>query len=183
MIRFFDVLLSLIILTIVIPLLVVVYLIGYFDLGSPLFSQVRMGKDKKTFLLIKFRTMHLDTKSVPTHLVNKNAITKFGKFLRISKIDELPQLWNVLKGNMSLVGPRPNLLTQKDVIFEREKLNVYSVKPGITGLAQINKIDMSAPKLLAETDAKMVNDFSLVQYFKFIFLTIIRKILRINYNN
>lgn len=181
LIRSFDIILSLIILTALIPLLLIVYLIGYLDLGSPLFRQIRMGKNKKTFVLIKFRTMHLKTESVPTHLVNKHAITKFGKFLRKSKIDELPQLWNVLKGNMSIVGPRPNLVSQKEVIFERERLNIYSVKPGITGLAQINKIDMSNPKILAKTDAAMIVNFSLIQYFKFIFLTLLGKVFQISF--
>jgi lipopolysaccharide/colanic/teichoic acid biosynthesis glycosyltransferase len=84
----------------------------------------------------------------------------------------LPQLWNVIKGEMSLVGPRPNLFNQVELVLERTSLGVYNVRPGITGLAQITKIDMSTPKLLAETDAKMISEFNTFMYFKCIFLTI-----------
>ena len=90
-------------------------------------------------------------------------------------MDELPQLWNVLKGDMSLVGPRPCLETQHELIEERSKRNVFSVRPGITGLAQVNDIDMSTPELLAETDAKMIASFSVKQYFYLIFLTLTGK--------
>jgi lipopolysaccharide/colanic/teichoic acid biosynthesis glycosyltransferase len=116
--------------------------------------------------------MHLNTKSVGTHEVNTASITKWGGFLRKSKLDELPQLLNVLAGDMSLVGPRPNLYNQQELLEEREKRGVYDVRPGITGLAQINKIDMSTPKLLAETDAKMIEDLFLINYFKYIFATV-----------
>ncbi len=87
-------------------------------------------------------------------------MTKLGRFLRKTKLDELPQLWNVLKGEMSLVGPRPCLFNQRQLIKEREMRNVLDVRPGITGLAQVNEIDMSTPELLAKTDAKMVRQLS-----------------------
>ena len=119
--------------------------------------------------------MHVNTKSVATHLASSSSITPFGKFLRSSKLDELPQLFNVLKGDMSLVGPRPNLFNQEELIEEREKRGVYKVRPGITGLAQIQKIDMSTPLLLAETDAVMTANFNINNYFKYIFLTILGK--------
>jgi lipopolysaccharide/colanic/teichoic acid biosynthesis glycosyltransferase len=119
--------------------------------------------------------MHLNTLSVPTHLANASSLTKYGTFLRKSKLDELPQLFNVLLGHMSLVGPRPNLLNQEDLINIRESLGVYKIRPGITGLAQINQIDMSTPQLLAETDAKMASNFSTFLYFKFIIQTIFGK--------
>lgn len=98
--------------------------------------------------------------------------TTFGSFLRKSKLDELPQLLNVLIGDMSLVGPRPNLVIQDELISERARLGIYNVRPGITGLAQIKKIDMSSPKYLAETDAIMIKTFNTRIYFKYIFLTI-----------
>ena len=119
--------------------------------------------------------MHLNTLSVPTHLANASSLTKYGIFLRKSKLDELPQLFNVLLGHMSLVGPRPNLLNQEDLIKIRESLGVYKIRPGITGLAQINKIDMSTPQLLAETDAQMASNFTAFLYFKFIIQTIFGK--------
>lgn len=119
--------------------------------------------------------MHVNTQSVATHLASAASITPFGHFLRKSKLDELPQLWNVLVGDMSLVGPRPNLFNQEELIKERDSRAVYSVRPGITGLAQIQKIDMSTPQLLAETDAQMIQNFNTVVYFKYIFLTVFGK--------
>jgi O-antigen biosynthesis protein WbqP len=148
-------------------------IIGYFDTGSPFFRQERVGKRRKPFFLVKFRTMHVNTQSVATHLIQPSAITNWGSLLRNSKLDELPQLWNVFIGDMSIVGPRPNLFNQLDLLKERNALGVYSVRPGITGLAQIKKIDMSTPKLLAETDAQMIAKFNILMYFKYIFLTVL----------
>jgi O-antigen biosynthesis protein WbqP len=173
MIRFFDICFSFIGLLLLSPILLVLIVIGYFDTGSPIFHQKRVGKDKKAFSLMKFRSMHLNAPSIATHLVSASAITTFGGFLRKTKLDELPQLLNVLIGDMSLVGPRPNLFNQEDLIEERDLRGVYSVRPGITGLAQIKKIDMSNPKLLAETDSLMIKDLTLVGYIKFILLTIV----------
>lgn len=154
------------------PLFFLIYILGVLDTGSPIFCQVRVGKNQKPFVLVKFRTMHLDTVSQASHLTNGQAITSLGILLRKTKFDELPQLWNVLKGDMSLVGPRPCLYSQVELIEERERLGVYKARPGITGLAQINNIDMSTPKLLAETDARMLKDLTLYAYFKYIFLTV-----------
>ncbi len=119
--------------------------------------------------------MHVNTKNIATHLVQINAITKWGTFLRISKLDELPQMYNVLKGEMSFVGPRPNLFNQLELIEERVKRGVYKIRPGITGLSQINKIDMSNPKLLAEMDAEMITNLNVSNYLKYIFLTVFGK--------
>ena len=173
MLRFFDILISFFGLLILSPLIAVLFVIGFFDTGSPIFYQTRIGRNKIPFYLLKFRSMYIDTLSVATHLADKNSITKFGKFLRVSKLDELPQLWNVLRGDMSIVGPRPNLFNQIEIITVRDPLGVYSVRPGITGLAQIRKIDMSKPKLLAETDSIMIKELSVYTYFKYIFLTVI----------
>lgn len=175
MIRIFDILFSFFGLVFLSPILLIMIVIGYFVSGSPIFRQERVGKGKQPIRLIKFRSMHLKTESVATHLLSASSITTFGSFLRKSKLDELPQLWNVFVGDMSLVGPRPNLFNQDKLIHERDSSGVYSVRPGITGLAQINKIDMSTPQLLSETDAKMIKELNILVYFKYIFLTIFGK--------
>lgn len=175
MLRFFDIFFSIIGLVLGSPIFLTIYLVGIFDTGSPLFFQVRIGHNKKPFTLIKFRTMKIDTASVASHLASSSSITKFGNTLRKSKLDELPQLWNVLKGEMSLVGPRPGLFNQDELTRARDTLNVYSVRPGITGLSQILEIDMSTPQLLAQTDRKMIDSLDLKSYFKYIFLTIAGK--------
>jgi O-antigen biosynthesis protein WbqP len=154
------------------PILLVVIIIGLFDTGSPVFIQSRVGKNQKPFKLIKFRTMSIETKSVASHLASNASITKLGNFLRKTKIDELPQLINVLKGEMSLVGPRPNLFNQEELINARDALGVYDVLPGVTGLAQVQNIDMSTPKLLAETDKHMIDTLNIKNYFKYILMTV-----------
>jgi lipopolysaccharide/colanic/teichoic acid biosynthesis glycosyltransferase len=141
--------------------------------GSPLFIQNRVGLNLKNFNLIKFRTMKLRTPSSGTHLINRSNVTYFGYFLRKFKLDELPQLLNVLMGHMSLVGPRPCLPNQKRLIFERKKRGIYKVKPGITGLAQVSGINMSRPLLLAKTDLKMIKQMNLFYYFYYIFKTVL----------
>lgn len=154
------------------PVLLIVIIIGLFDTGSPIFVQERVGRNKRPFKLVKFRTMTVETKSVASHLANTASITKLGAFLRKTKIDELPQLINVVKGEMSLVGPRPNLFNQEELIAERDAMGVYSVLPGITGLAQVQNIDMSTPGLLAKTDRDMIDSLTLKSYFKYIMMTV-----------
>jgi O-antigen biosynthesis protein WbqP len=175
MIRIFDITFSSIGLLILSPIILLLLIIGLFDTGSPLFRQERVGASMKPFNLLKFRSMHVNTQAVATHLVQVSAITKWGSFLRKSKLDELPQLFNVLMGDMSFVGPRPNLFNQIELIEERTKRGVYSVRPGITGLAQTQKIDMSTSQLLAETDARMIDQLNMWYYFKYIFLTVFGK--------
>jgi len=171
MIRLFDFLFSFFGILFLFPFLLLIYIIALFDTGSPIFKQERVGKNKKPFTLYKFRTMNVNAESVATHLADTTLITKFGGFLRKNKLDELPQLLNVLLGDMSLVGPRPSLYNQTELILEREKRGVYRVVPGITGLAQIKGIDMSTPKELAIKDAEMINDLNITSYFKYIFAT------------
>jgi len=175
MTRLFDISFSFIGLLLLSPILVILLIIGYFDTGSPIFQQERVGRGKKPFRLIKFRSMYLNAPSVATHLASASSITPFGSFLRKSKLDELPQLWNVFIGDMSLVGPRPNLFNQTELMEERQKFGVYDVRPGITGLAQVNQIDMSTPRLLAETDAEMIKNHNLIMYIKYIFITVLGK--------
>ncbi|BCA80075.1 sugar transferase [Desulfuromonas sp. AOP6] len=173
--RTFDILFSTLGLVVGLPLLVIITLIGFFDTGSPIFRQERVGRHKRSFVLVKFRTMKRDTASVASHLASTSSITPLGHFLRRTKLDELPQLWNVLRGEMSLVGPRPCLFNQQELIDEREQRGVYAVRPGITGLAQVNGIDMSTPQLLAETDAKMIFNLTVGKYFSYIVQTVLGK--------
>lgn len=172
MTRFFDVLLSGLGLLFGWPILALVYIAGFFDTGSPLFHQERVGRHQRSFILLKFCTMRTGTKSVDTHLATASAVTKLGSFLRRSKLDELPQLWNVLKGEMSLVGPRPCLFNQTELITERHSHGIFEARIGITGLAQVSNVDMSTPKLLAEMDAQMLQGLTLSLYFKNIFMTL-----------
>lgn len=175
MLRLLDVVFALLGLVFGAPALVVIYVLCLFDTGAPLFRQERVGRNKQPFILVKFRTMAVDTASVASHLASAASITPLGRVLRKTKLDELPQLWNVLKGDMSLVGPRPNLFNQHELIAERDALGVYQVRPGITGLAQISNIDMSTPALLARVDANMIRDMSVRHYFRYILQTVTGK--------
>ena len=172
MIRILDIFFSIFGLILTLPFLVILYIMGLFDTGSPIFIQERIGRNKKPFALMKFRTMTVDTASVASHLASTESITSFGRFLRKTKLDELPQLWNVLKGEMSLVGPRPGLFNQEELTQAREAKNVFIVRPGVTGLAQVNEIDMSTPELLAKTDREMIDTLTIGNYFKYILMTV-----------
>jgi O-antigen biosynthesis protein WbqP len=175
LIRALDIVLSVIGIIFGMPVILFIYLIGLFLNGSPLFFQQRVGKDQKLFTLIKFRTMANHTESVGTHLVDSTSITGLGKFLRKTKLDELPQLFNVLQGTMSLVGPRPCLPNQTKLVEERGKRNVFEACPGITGLAQVNEVDMSTPRKLARYDQLMIERMSLKLYIKLIITTVLGK--------
>jgi O-antigen biosynthesis protein WbqP len=155
------------------PLLVVVLLVGLFDTGAPLFRQQRVGRHQQPFTLWKFRTMRRDAASVPTHFADPAVVTPLGRLLRRSKLDELPQLWNVLRGDMSLVGPRPCLFSQDALIAARQARGVYAARPGITGLAQVNGIDMSTPERLAEADQQMLARLTLGAYFGYLLATVL----------
>ncbi len=175
MIRCIDIILSILGLVLLSPVLLFIVLIGFFDTGSPVFKQERVGRYKKRFTLLKFRTMSPGAPSVASHLAQSSLITPFGSFLRKTKLDEVPQLINVLQGDMSLVGPRPCLFNQQELINERDRLGVFEYRPGITGLGQINGIDMSTPKKLAEVDARMLTSLNIRAYFKYIVFTALGK--------
>ncbi len=143
------------------PLLAIVALaIRLESRGPVLLAQERVGRHGQTFTCYKLRTMFEGTPERPTHHVDKSSCTRVGVVLRKSSIDELPQLWNVLNGTMSLVGPRPSLPSQRELVEIRRNLGVLSVRPGITGLAQANRIDMSTPRRLANCDAEYVRNQS-----------------------
>jgi len=171
LLRLLDIFFSLTCIILGLPIMLVIYIIGLFDSGAPLFFQQRVGKNQQPFILVKFRTMAIDTSSVGTHLIDAASITKLGNFLRKTKLDEIPQLFNVLIGRMSLVGPRPCLLNQTELLEEREKRGVFKVRPGVTGLAQVNDVDMSTPRKLARYDQLMINNMSLRLYAKLIIAT------------
>ena len=175
MLRVFDFLFSLLGLIVGLPVLLVISVVGMIDTGSPLFKQERVGRNQKPFTLVKFRTMRVGTASVASHLADTAAITPIGHFLRRTKLDELPQLWNVLWGDMSLVGPRPGLFNQQALLQARQQHGVFAARPGITGLAQVSGIDMSTPELLAQTDAKMLATLNLTNYFRYILQTVTGK--------
>lgn len=143
--------------------------------GSPgpgVFAQPRIGRDGKEFICYKFRTMQQGTPQVGTHEVSVSSVTPIGKFLRKTKIDELPQIINILRNEISLIGPRPCLPVQVELIEERRSRGVLDIKPGISGLAQINHIDMSLPIRLAEWDAKYLGLRSILLDLKIALATV-----------
>lgn len=129
--------------------------------GNPLFLQKRVGKGEKVFTCYKLRTMFAGTPDAASHLTSVAQVTKVGNFLRKTKLDELPQLWNVLVGEMDIVGPRPCLPSQLELIEARRREGVFAVRPGITGLAQVQGVDMSEPERLAKLDRSYIESASL----------------------
>lgn len=140
--------------------------------GPAIFRQVRVGKNGREFTCYKFRTMALETGDLPTHEVPASAVTRLGNRLRRLKIDELPQVFNVLAGDMSLVGPRPCLPSQVELIEARRRLGVFEVRPGITGLAQVRGVDMSNPNRLAELDAQYIKSRSFAGDLRLLWATV-----------
>ena len=144
--------------------------------GPIFFKQKRVGKDKKYFNILKFRTMRVDTpKDCPTHLLkNPNQyITKVGKFLRKTSLDELPQIFNIFKGDMSVIGPRPALWNQDDLIAERDEYNINSLKPGLTGWAQINGRDELSIPIKVQMDKVYYDKLSFWFDVKCLFMTVV----------
>lgn len=139
--------------------------------GPVLFSQQRVGFRQSPFRLYKFRTMKLDTGDLPSHIAGEHNITSVGRWLRKTKLDELPQLINVLRGEMSFVGPRPCLPSQTELVQARKDLGVFEVRPGITGAAQIQGLNMSEPVLLAQTDYEYCKNMSLWRDFFILWAT------------
>lgn len=139
--------------------------------ASPFFLQRRLGKFERHFWLLKLRTMHVSTPNRASHEVGSHTVLRSGRLLRRIKIDELPQLWNVLTGAMSFVGPRPGLPSQSELTAERRLRGVYKLRPGITGPAQIRGIDMSTPAQLAEIDSSYAGPWSLRRDLRIILAT------------
>ena len=165
--RVLDFLLSLIGLILLSPVVVILCIWIKLDSKGPiLFKQKRVGKNKSHFYIYKFRTMYIDTpKDMPTHMLSNpdQYITKAGKFLRKTSLDELPQIINILKGEMAIIGPRPALWNQYDLIAERDKYKANDIRPGLTGWAQINGRD----ELEIDYKAKLDGDY--VKHMSFLF--------------
>lgn len=174
--RIFDIFISASGLILTGPIILVAALIVKLtSTGPAFFVQDRIGRNKGVFDCYKLRTMVTGTVVAGTHEVGSDSVTRVGRFLRSSKIDELPQLWNVLCGDMSIVGPRPCLPVQELLIKERDKRGVYDLRPGITGLAQIEGIDMSTPVKLAEHDALYLNRSSFLYDCRIVLFTLLGK--------
>ncbi len=179
--RLFDLIFSLILTVLLAPfLLLIALLIRLESKGSPIFAQKRVGQHSKPFTIYKFRTMRIDTPDVPTNEFDDRDkyITKMGKFLRVTSLDELPQLFNILKGDMSFVGPRPPLFSQEELVENRKKYGVDKFKPGITGWAQINGRDDIDDQQKFEYDLYYKKNYSLRLDLKIIFKTFLQVIKR-----
>lgn len=174
--RVFDFLMSLIAIILLSPVILIVALAVKFTSPGPmLFKQRRIGKDNVEFEIYKFRTMRIDTPNVPTHLLEnpEQWITPIGKFLRKTSLDELPQLFNILKGEMSIVGPRPALYNQIDLRDMRTEVNVHKLVPGLTGWAQINGRDEIPLSLKVSLDKEYLDRNSFFFDIKIIFMTVL----------
>jgi len=170
--RIFDIAISVIALPVVVAVCSIIGLLYFLvERESPFFTQTRVGRYESKFTLYKLRTMKRITAELGTHEVDRSSVTRLGSFLRATKLDELPQLWNVFLGQMSLVGPRPGLVSQNQLIVERRKLDVFSVRPGITGQSQLNGVDMSDPLKLAESDARYIAEANFLSDLKILALT------------
>lgn len=175
--RIIDFILSLVGIIVLSPLLLILVIAIKVDSKGPVvFTQKRVGKDKKLFSIYKFRTMKIDTpKEMPTHLLKNpdEFITRVGKFLRRTSLDELPQLFNILKGDMAIIGPRPALWNQEDLIEERDKYGANDSRPGLTGWAQINGRDELDIDVKASLDGYYVEHESFWMDVKCFFGTIV----------
>ncbi len=164
-IRCFDVSLTVGLIVLLFPLMLVIGVLCHMHFKSVWYVQPRIGLFAKPFNIYKFRSLPPTTPLVPTHLIPQDKLSWFSLFIRNSRIDELPQLINVLRGEMSLVGPRPCLENQSLIIKSRESNGIFHLKPGLTGLSQLMSVDMSDPVLLAEHDSALLNNFGLSKYF------------------
>lgn len=178
--RFFDLCLSLFaLLVLLLPILLVALLVRVTSVGPVIYWSDRVGRNNKIFKMPKFRTMRVDTPAVATHLLDnpEQFLTPIGSFLRKSSLDELPQLWSIVHGDMSFVGPRPALFNQDDLITLRTQYGVHKLVPGLTGWAQVNGRDELPIPEKVKLDAEYMQQQSFLTDIKIIFLTFV-KVLR-----
>lgn len=174
--RFLNVIIAGTGLVVSLPILIIFYVLIRLETpGNPIFSQTRLGWREREFTCFKLRTMFQETPDAASHLTSSAQVTRIGKLMRKTKIDELPQLWNVVKGEMDLVGPRPGLPNQLELTAARRQENVFSVRPGITGLGQVQGVDMSTPEKLAKIDRTYIEQRSLAQDLRICWATIAGK--------
>lgn len=170
--RLFDVALGLLLAPVALIVCLIVALpIAIESKASPLFFQLRLGRHERPFYLVKVRTMRQSTPNMASHEIDSLHILTTGRLLRRLKIDELPQIWNVLSGTMSFVGPRPGLPNQLELLEARKECGVFALLPGITGIAQINGVDMSTPEKLARMDALYAGEWSLFRDLNILWVT------------
>lgn len=174
--RLIDILISIVGVIVLSPiLLVLAIIIKCTSKGPVFFKQDRIGKNKEIFKILKFRTMRIDTpKDTPTHMLDNpdQYITSVGKFMRKTSLDEMPQIFNIISGKMSIIGPRPALWNQDDLVAERDKYNANDVRPGLTGLAQISGRDELEIPVKAKLDGEYVKNITLGNDISLFFKTI-----------
>ena len=172
--RVLDIVISILLVPIAVVLCLIFGALFYIvNKENPVFMQKRVGRFREVFTLVKLRTMSSATLDKPTHEISSSDISKLGQIMRAIKVDELPQLYNVLRGEMSLVGPRPCMPSQIELIEARHRLGVYDAMPGITGYAQVRGIDMSVPEVLAAADQVYLKEHSLMGDFGLLFQTLV----------
>ena len=170
--RAIDIIIALIYIVVFLPLYIIIFILIFLgDFNNPIFKQNRVGRNKNTFLLYKFRSMPVNTGDVASSEVSKIKVTRFGKFIRRTNLDEIPQVFNVLFGDMSFIGPRPSILSQKDLIDLRQKYNVYKSRPGLTGYAQVNSYDFMPIEEKVKFDSEYVRKISFLLDCKIFFQT------------
>lgn len=171
--RLLDIFCSLLALILLFPLLLTIaMLIKIFDPGPVFFSQSRVGKDEKSFNFYKFRSMPVNTGDIPSDKVGSVKLTLVGKIIRRTNVDELPQLFNIIKGDMSIVGPRPPIPSQKELICARKRNGAIKLKPGLTGLAQVNSFDYMTSRQKADFDGEYYKNLSFFLDVKIVLNTI-----------
>lgn len=172
--RIFDLTIAVLSLPVVVPVVgVCMAAVRLTSRGPAIFHQTRIGRHEAPFTCYKLRTMYVDTPNAPSHETSVASVTPLGQWLRRLKLDELPQLWNIVRGEMSFVGPRPCLPSQTKLIEARRSLGLYAIRPGITGVSQIAGIDMSDPPRLAASDATYLGNMSLLADLRLMIATVL----------